>query len=92
MRATHRTGPKAARHWRTRQDPFEHAWARVLVWLECEPDRTAKELLERLRSDADAEFTDSHLRTLQRRVKAWRQQAARRLVFSQPLAIASSRV
>ncbi|MGH9204837.1 MAG: integrase catalytic domain-containing protein, partial [Vicinamibacterales bacterium] len=27
VRPTHRTGPKPARHWRTRTDPFETVWA-----------------------------------------------------------------
>ncbi len=81
-RPTHRTEPKPVRDWRTRPDPFEDVWPRVVAWLEAEPDRTAKELLERLRGDSPAGFTRAHLRTLQRRVKEWRQMAARRLVFA----------
>jgi hypothetical protein len=81
VRPTHRVGPKPARHWRTREDPFESVWPRVVTWLESEPDRTAKELLERLRHESGA-FTDGQLRTLQRRVKEWRRMAARRLVFA----------
>lgn len=82
VRPTHRTGPKPPRHWRTRADPFESVWARVLVWLEAEPDRTAKELLLRLQQECPGEFADGQLRTLQRRVKQWRSLAARRLVFA----------
>jgi len=85
VRPTHRTGPKPARHWRTRPDPFEAVWPRVVSWLESEPDRTAQELLERLRSEHPTDFTKGHLRTLQRRVKEWRRMAARRLVFTEPL-------
>src|ERR1019366_6901616 len=81
-RPTHRKDPKPARDWRTRPDPFEAVWARVVAWLEAEPDRTAKELLERLREESPTAFTRAHLRTLQRRVKQWRQLAARRLVFA----------
>jgi hypothetical protein len=40
VRPTHRAGPKPPRHWRTRSDPFDPVWPRVLTWLETEPDRT----------------------------------------------------
>jgi hypothetical protein len=85
VRPTHRTGPKPLRHWRTRKDPFEAMWPRVVTWLESEPDRTAKELFERLRGERPADFSVGQLRTLQRRVKEWRRLAARRLLFSEPL-------
>ena len=85
VRPTHRAGPKPDRHWRTRRDPFESAWPRIVSWLEAEPNRTAKELLDRLAAENPTDFSDRHLRTLQRRVKAWRNLAARRLVFAQPL-------
>jgi hypothetical protein len=85
VRPTHRTGPKPPRHWRTRRDPFEVTWPRVVTWLETEPDRTAKELFERLRAEAPTDFSAGQLRTLQRRVKEWRRLAARRLVFAEPL-------
>ena len=85
VRPTHQPKPKAERWWRTRQDPFEDVWPRVLVWLESEPDRTAKELLERLRTEDPSTFQSGQLRTLQRRVKEWRMTAARRLVFSEAI-------
>ena len=86
VRPTHRAGPKPPRHWRTRKGPFEATWPLVVTWLECEPDRTAKELFERLRDERPADFAAGQLRTLQRRVKDWRRLAARRLVFAEPLA------
>jgi len=92
IRPTHRKGPKPARHWRTRKDPFEAAWPRVVTWLETEPDRTAKELFIRLRGEQPGVFTGGQLRTLQRRVKEWRALAARRLVFTEPLAELSAHV
>jgi integrase-like protein len=82
VRPTHRAGPKPRRHWRTRQDPFEAVWPRVVTWLESEPDATAQGLLQRLQSEAPGVFPDGLLRTMQRRVKEWRRLAARRLVFS----------
>jgi len=81
IRPTHRSGPKPARHWRTRADPFERVWPRVVTWLELEPDRTAKELFARLCSEPGAGFAEGQLRTLQRKVKDWRYLAARRLLF-----------
>ena len=86
VRPTHRKGPKPSRHWRTRKDPFEATWPRVVTWLESEPDRTAKELFARLREEHSGAFTAGQVRTLQRRVKEWRMLAARRLVFAEPLA------
>ena len=44
VRPTHRAGPAPRLHWRTRRDPFETTWPRIVIWLETEPERTAKEL------------------------------------------------
>lgn len=82
VRPTHQIEPKRLRHWRTRADPFETAWPQVLQWLEREPDQTARALLERLQRAHPGKFPDGQLRTLQRRVKAWRRDIARRLVFT----------
>ncbi len=82
VRPTHRQKPRAIRHWRTRADPFERAGPRIRAWLDVEPARNAKELLERLYDEYPGEFSNGQLRTLQRRVKAWRADAARRLVFA----------
>ena len=82
VRPTHREKPRSRRYWRTRPDPFATVWPRVRAWLDVEPDRTAQELLERLQAQYPGEFSGANLRTLQRRVKAWRADAARRLVFA----------
>jgi hypothetical protein len=50
-------------------------------WFETEPWRTSKELLERLQSEYPGAYQDKLLRTLQRRVKAWRRTMAQRMVF-----------
>ena len=81
VRPTHQTDLKAGRHWRTRQDPFEAVWPRVLGWLQDEPDRTGVQLLERLQTENPELYPDAQLRTLQRRLKLWRRAAARKLVF-----------
>ena len=51
VRPTHRPRKRPPRHWRTRKDPFETTWPRVVEWLEAEPHRTAKELFGRLRRE-----------------------------------------
>ena len=62
--------------------PFEGAWPTVKQWLEQEPNACAKELFIRLQTVAPNSFKPSQLRTLQRRVKQWRQDIAFQLVFS----------
>jgi hypothetical protein len=72
-----------AKHWwRSRTDPFAHSWPLVEGWLAAEPSIGAKELLMRLTKQLpDLYPTGAQLRTLQRRVKAWRAERARQLVF-----------
>lgn len=84
VRPTHRKAQPPLRHWRTRLDPFESTWPTVVTWLEAEPDRTGRELFERLRREQPDTFPPGQLRTLQRRIKMWRRAAARRLVFAEP--------
>lgn len=82
VRPTHRKTPAKTRHWRTRKDPFESVWLDVLQWLQSDPDKTAKELFERLRAEHAGRFKDGQLRTLQRRVREWRHLMARQLVHA----------
>jgi hypothetical protein len=74
----------ASKHWwRTRIDPFADSWPLVENWLVAEPNLAAAELLVRLREQLpDLYPTGAQLRTLQRRVKSWRAEWARRLVFA----------
>ena len=81
-------GPKARRKnttkhwWRSRTDPFADTWPLVEGWLAAEPNLGAKELLTQLTQLLpDLYPTGAQLRTLQRRVKAWRAERARELVF-----------
>src|SRR5208282_5791120 len=75
--------PRPKRYWRTRKDPFATVWPTVRGWLEMEPERTPKELFQRLQLHNIGTFPDSQLRTLQRRVKAWRSDMARHLVYAE---------
>jgi hypothetical protein len=69
--------------WRTRGDPFADSWPLVESWLMAEPNATAKELMARLTDQLpDLYPTGVQLRSLQRRVKTWRAQWARQLVFA----------
>ena len=79
------------RRWRTRIDPFESAWPQLLLWLEADPDQTSDALFDRLRCSYPGVYPAGQLRTLQRRVKDWRSQMARSLVFGlqEPTAVES---
>lgn len=63
--------------WRTRKDPFEASWPRILEWLHAEPNASAKALMPRLQLAYPGEYSDAQLRTLQRRVKTWRAEKAK---------------
>jgi len=75
-RKYHRTKPpRRLRYWRTRPDPFAAVWAEICQWLGSNPERTAKSLFADLQQQYPGQFADGQLRTLQRRVQAWRAQA-----------------
>jgi hypothetical protein len=80
VRPTHRNEPSSPHTWRTRKDPFEEVWPEILLWLQRDPDSTAKSLMERLQRAYPDRFRDVLLRTLQRRVREWRHVMARSLV------------
>ncbi len=63
---------KAPHTWRTRADPFAAVWDDVRELLEDAPGLEAKTLFEELQRKYPGKFADGQLRTLQRRVKAWR--------------------
>jgi hypothetical protein len=61
-----------AHTWRTRSDPFAEVWEEVRGRLTDNPGLEAKTLFEDLQRRFPGRFSDGQLRTLQRRVKAWR--------------------
>jgi len=72
-RKYHRTKePRKPHDWRTRKDPFESVWGEVVQWLEINPERTAKAVLDELLEKHPGQFIPGQLRTLQRRVQVWR--------------------
>src|SRR5438477_7539647 len=64
-------------------DPFAAGTAELRGWFEAEPWHTSRELLERLQAERPGVYPDGQLRTLQRRLKEWRREAA-----IQPFAVA----
>jgi hypothetical protein len=67
-----RRKPLGPRTYRTRVDPFATVEQELLAWLTARPERTAKDLLADLQVQYPGQYADPLLRTLQRRVKAWR--------------------
>lgn len=63
---------RQSRGYRTRADVFAGVWNELVPFLESEPEVEATTLLEYLSERYPNRFSDSHLRTLQRRVKTWR--------------------
>jgi len=66
---------KCQRWWRTRPDPFAAVWDEIQAWLEHNPERTAKSILQKLQDRYGGQYKDEQLRTLQRRVQSWRARA-----------------
>jgi len=63
---------RQSRRYRTRIDVFADVWNEIVPFLESEPEVEATTLLEYLSARYPDRFSDSQLRTLQRRVKTWR--------------------
>jgi transposase InsO family protein len=63
---------RQSRGYRTRADVFADVWAELIPFLESEPKVEATTLLEHLSEHYPNRFSDSQLRTLQRRLKVWR--------------------
>lgn len=74
------------RHWRTRYDPLSEIWeAEVVPLLNGAPALMAVTLLEELQRRHPERFSESVLRTLQRRVRQWRAEngSEREIFFAQ---------
>lgn len=64
---------KKKRYWRTRPDCFAEVWeSEVVPLLRKESELTPKTLFERLQKDHPGEYSDSKLRTFQRKVSKWK--------------------
>ncbi len=58
--------------WRTHPDDFKDVWSECEAELEKQPNLAATIVLERLQARHPGQYDNSKLRTLQRRVRAWR--------------------
>ena len=86
VRPTHRKQPGATHWWRTRVDPFADAWPLIEGWLIAEPAVPAHALMDRLaKKFQQAYASKAQLRTLQRRVKAWRAERAKEMILGRLL-------
>ena len=81
-RPTARPSEKPKRERRC-PDPLVKVAAQLHAWFEAEPWSTSRQLLERLQAAHPGECPDNPLRTLQRRVKAWRREKATTMVFGE---------
>jgi hypothetical protein len=63
-----------------RPNIFRDHWEEMVRWLEEQPDQTAFELLVEFQVRYPGKYSSRQLHTLQRRVRAWRQQAVQRLI------------
>lgn len=82
VRSTHRAPVAKTHWWRSRADPFELVWPQVAQWLQADSSLSAKDLLTRLSEAApDAYPGNATLRTLQRRIKEWRAEQVRIIIF-----------
>jgi hypothetical protein len=60
------------RWWRTRRDPFAEDWPTVAAMLAATPTLEAQTVLELLIAKQPERYNETHLRTLQRRIRRWR--------------------
>ena len=71
-RRTKKPNKKVKHWWRTRRDPFKDVWEEVEQQLVLTPHVQTTALFRALQKKYPGKFSDGQLRTLQRRVKAWR--------------------
>ena len=69
---------------RPKLEALEMVWAQVEAWLQLDPVCTTVAIMARLQQDYPELISNKQIRTLQRRVKEWRHQYAKRLVFGHP--------
>ena len=82
VRPVARAKPKAPRG-RRRPDPLVAVTGELHAWFEERPDISGRALLERLQAAHPGGHPNGLLRTVQRRLKGWRAEKARALVFTE---------
>jgi len=89
-RPTHRRPYRRRKPVPKRPSMLDDVHDQILAWLDREPTISATAILERLKAVTPERFTDNHLRTIQRAVKVWRIQQARRIILESSTVIASA--
>lgn len=79
-RATHKRRKKYVRRYRTVPDRFAQGWPVAMTWLEADPSLTSRQIMDRLHKDYPGQYEERQLRTLQRRIKRWRQDRANAMI------------
>lgn len=79
-RPTSRKKPAAPRG-RRRPDPLAEVTDALKAWFDEDPSQAGRELLSKLQATYPDTYPDALLRTVQRRLKTWRGDMARALVF-----------
>jgi hypothetical protein len=86
-RATHRRPYRRRKPVPKRPSMLDDVQEQIRAWLDREPALSAVAVLTRLKSTRPEQFTDRHVRTVQRAVKAWRGHQARRIILESATAI-----
>jgi hypothetical protein len=81
VRPTHRRPVRRRKPWAPGRRPFDAVREEVRGWLLDDPSLLAAEILVRLQECYPGRFPSEQKRTLQREVKAWRAEAAARLIL-----------
>jgi hypothetical protein len=89
VRPTAQPKPSKPRY-RTVPDPLAAVTTELKAWFDEEPGITGAALLERLQQRHAGAYPDHLIRTVQRRVKVWRQERARALVLDLAAATGAS--
>ena len=80
VRPTARSKPSKPRY-RTVPDPLQAVTDVLEGWFHADLGVTGRQLLDRLQVTHPGDFPDSLIRTVQRRLKAWRRERAKSLVL-----------
>ena len=89
-RPTHRRPYRRRKPVPIRASVLDDVRDQMLAWLDREPAISGAAILERLKAAHPERFTDSHLRTIQRALKVWRGQQARRIILESSTVIGAA--
>jgi hypothetical protein len=90
QRPTHRRPYRRRKPVPKRASMLDAVRDQIRAWIDSEPGISALEVLSRLKAAQPETFTDKHLRTVQRAVKAWRGQQARRIIVESSIAMSAA--